>query len=340
MRHAMRATVRKQTGRGGPRLGAHMSIAGGVANAFLRGQQTGCDTIQIFTKNNNQWRAKPLTDQEIQTYREHRDSTGIWPVVAHDAYLINLASPKRDLYRKSLEALRIEVARAVALEIPLLIIHPGAHLGSGEAEGIRRVGEALNTILEGTKGSSLMICIETTAGQGSSLGHRFEHLAAIREGIAERDRVGVCLDTCHIFAAGYEIRGRRPYEQTMRQFDDVIGLEQIRCIHLNDSQRELGSRVDRHAHIGQGHIGVKGFRLLLNDPRFRHVPMILETPKGDDPIASDRHNLAVLRRLVRETRGDRSIDSRGGMARERHQCAYWAGSACLASLPDRSLQGR
>jgi deoxyribonuclease-4 len=281
-----------------------MSIAGGVGKALLRGQEIGCDTIQIFTKNNNQWRAKPLTDSEIRTYREHRDATGIWPVVAHDGYLINIASPKRDLYRKSLEALQTEVGRAAALEIPFLIIHPGAHLGSGEADGIQRIVEALNTICDGTKDSSVMICLETTAGQGSSLGYRFEHLAGIREGIMQRERVGVCVDTCHIFAAGYEIRGRKAYDETMRRLDEVIGLDQIACIHLNDSQRELGSRVDRHAHVGQGHIGLEGFRLLVNDPRFRHVPMILETPKGDDPIASDRHNLAVLRSLVKGRRDD------------------------------------
>ena len=299
--------VRRVRADGGPRFGAHMSIAGGVAQALLRGQQIGCDTIQIFTKNNNQWRAKPLTDQEIKTYRQHRDTTGIWPVVAHDGYLINLASPKRDLYRKSLEALGTEVGRAIALEIPLLIIHPGAHLGSGEVEGIQRVVEALNRILDGTKTSSLTIGVETTAGQGSSLGYRFEHLAAIREGVTQRGRVGVCLDTCHIFAAGYEIRGRKPYEQTIQQLEDIIGLDQVACIHLNDSQRELGSRVDRHAHIGQGAIGVEGFRLLVNDPRFRHVPMILETPKGDDPVGSDRRNLAILRSLVRRRRVDRQV---------------------------------
>ena len=299
MRRSKSADSQKRSHRGGPRFGAHMSIAGGVANALLRGQQSGCDTIQIFTKNNNQWRATPLTDREIRTYRENREMTGIWPVVAHDGYLINVASPKRDPYRKSLEALRIEVERAAALEIPYLIMHPGAHLGSGEAEGIQRIVEALDTILEGAKASPVTICLETTAGQGSSLGYRFEHLAAIREGIMHSERVGICLDTCHIFAAGYEIRTRKPYERTMRQLDDVIGLEHIKCIHLNDSQRELGSRVDRHAHIGQGHIGLEGFRLLANDPHLRHIPMILETPKGEDTVTTDRRNLTVLRRLVR-----------------------------------------
>ncbi len=279
-----------------------MSIAGGVAGALLRGQQTGCDTIQIFTKNNNQWRAKPLTEREIQAYHENRETTGIWPVVAHDGYLINPASPKKDLYRISLEALRIEVDRAAALEISSLIIHPGAHLGAGEADGIKRVVEALHMILESTRASAVTICLETTAGQGSSLGYRFEHLASIREGIKQKGRLGVCVDTCHIFAAGYEIRGRKAYEQTMRHLDDTIGIAHIKCIHLNDSQRELGSRVDRHAHIGQGQIGLEGFRLLVNDPRLRHIPMILETPKGDDPVATDRRNLAVLRSLVREQR--------------------------------------
>lgn len=276
-----------------------MSIAGGVDKALLRGQEVGCDTIQIFTKNNNQWQAKPLTDQEISNFHTSRAAMRIWPVVAHTGYLINVACPKKPLYRKSLEALRIEVQRAATLQIPYLVMHPGSHLGAGESEGIKRVVEALETIFEETKGSPVLICLETTAGQGSNLGYRFEHLAVIREGVKQKERVGVCVDTCHIFAAGYEIRGREVYEQTMRQLDDVIGLELVKCIHLNDSQRELGSRVDRHAHIGQGYIGLEGFRLLVNDPRLRHVPMILETPKGDDFVAADRHNLAVLRNLAR-----------------------------------------
>ncbi|MFQ5848069.1 MAG: deoxyribonuclease IV [Candidatus Methylomirabilales bacterium] len=299
MRHSKSADGHKWSRAGGPRLGAHMSIAGGVDKALLRGEQVGCDTIQIFTKNNNQWRAKPLTDQGIRTYREQRDATGIWPVIAHGGYLINIASPKRDLHRRSVEALRIEVGRATALEIPTLIIHPGAHLGRGEGEGIRKVIEGLNTILERTKTSPVTICLETTAGQGSSLGYCFEHLAAIRDGVSQTERLGVCVDTCHIFAAGYEIRGRRAYEETMRQLQGVIGLKHVRCIHLNDSQRALGSRVDRHAHIGRGEIGLAGFQLLVNDPRLRHIPMILETPKGEEPIAADRGNLAVLRSLIK-----------------------------------------
>lgn len=276
-----------------------MSIAGGVAKAVLRGYQIGCDTIQIFTKNNHQWRAKPLTDREIETYHHQRATTGIWPVVAHDSYLINVASPHRDVFRKSLNALRIEVERAAALEIPYLVMHPGAHVGAGEAEGIKRVVHALDLICDRTTGFPVGICLETTAGQGSSLGWRFEHLAAIREGVTQRERIAICIDTCHIFAAGYDIRHRKAYEHTMRHLDDVIGLQHLKCIHLNDSQRQLGSRVDRHAHIGRGHIGLAGFRHLLNDPRLRHVPMILETPKGNNPAAADRRNLAVLRSLVR-----------------------------------------
>lgn len=276
-----------------------MSIAGGVAKAVLRGYQIGCDTIQIFTKNNHQWRAKPLTDREIETYHHQRATTGIWPVVAHDSYLINVASPHRDVFRKSLDALRIEVERAAALEIPYLVMHPGAHVGTGEAEGIKRVVHALDLICDRTTGFPVGICLETTAGQGSSLGWRFEHLAAIRGGVTQRERIAICIDTCHIFAAGYDIRHRKAYEHTMRHLDDVIGLQHLKCIHLNDSQRQLGSRVDRHAHIGRGHIGLAGFRHLLNDPRLRHVPMILETPKGNNPAAADRRNLAVLRSLVR-----------------------------------------
>lgn len=299
MRHTTRTGRGKPAWRRGPRLGAHMSIAGGVAKAVLRGYQIGCDTIQIFTKNNHQWRAKPLTDREIETYHHQRATTGIWPVVAHDSYLINVASPHRDVFRKSLDALRIEVERAAALEIPYLVMHPGAHVGTGEAEGIKRVVHALDLICDRTTGFPVGICLETTAGQGSSLGWRFEHLAAIRGGVTQRERIAICIDTCHIFAAGYDIRHRKAYEHTMRHLDDVIGLQHLKYIHLNDSQRQLGSRVDRHAHIGRGHIGLAGFRHLLNDPRLRHVPMILETPKGNNPAAADRRNLAVLRSLVR-----------------------------------------
>jgi deoxyribonuclease-4 len=284
-------------------MGAHMSIAGGVDKALLRGEEVGCDAMQIFTKNNNQWRAAPLTERVIEAYKTNRRQAGIDPILAHGSYLINIASPEKDLYRKSLEALRIEVARAAVLEIPYLIIHPGAHLGSGEAEGIKRIVEALETILEAPQASALMICLETTAGQGSSLGYRFEHLAAIRGGVTRRERVGICVDTCHIFAAGYEIRNRKAYEETMRQLDSVIGLDHVKSIHLNDSRRELGSRVDRHAHIGRGQIGLEGFRFLVNDPRLRHIPMILETPKGEDPVAADRRNLAVLRRLISRSSG-------------------------------------
>ena len=291
--------MRQATPPAGPRLGAHMSIAGGVDKALLRGEEVGCDAMQIFTKNNNQWRAAPLTERVIEAYKTNRRRAGIDPILAHDSYLINIASPEKDLYRRSLEALRIEVARAAVLEIPYLVIHPGAHLGSGEAEGIKRIVEALETVLEGPQASPVMICLETTAGQGSSLGYRFEHLAAIRGGVTRQERVGICVDTCHIFAAGYEIRSQKAYEETMRQLHSLIGLDHVTCVHLNDSRRELGSRVDRHAHIGQGQIGLEGFRLLINDPRLQHIPMILETPKGEDPVAADRRNLAILRRLVR-----------------------------------------
>ena len=288
----------KRSEHGGPRLGAHMSIAGGVDKAFLRGEEIGCETMQIFTKNNNQWRAKSLTAREIEAYKTNRQKTRIGPILAHDSYLINIACPKKDLYKRSLEALRIEMERSHALEIPYLVMHPGAHLGTGEEEGIQRVVEALNTLFDQTKDLPVMICLETTAGQGSSLGYRFEHLAAIREEVEDKGRVGICLDTCHIFAAGYDIRGREPYEKTLQAFDRVVGLDHLKCIHLNDSMRELGGRVDRHAHIGQGHIGLAGFRLFVNDPRLRHLPMILETPKGDDPVATDRRNLAILRSLI------------------------------------------
>jgi deoxyribonuclease-4 len=280
-----------------------MSIAGGLDKAPLRGKQAGCDTIQVFTKSNRQWRAKRISDQEIEAFKANLAATGIGPVVAHDCYLVNLAAPRRAVWKKSVAAFRVELERAERLGIPYLVTHPGSHVGAGEAEGLRRVTEALNALLAALPGAGVRILLETTAGQGSSLGHRFEELAAILAGVEQADRVGVCLDTCHVFAAGYDIRTPDGYRKTIKDLDACLGLRRVQAIHLNDSKGGLGSRVDRHEHIGEGRLGLAPFRRLLNDPALRGVPMILETPKDDDFVAADRRNLARLRRLLNGRHG-------------------------------------
>jgi deoxyribonuclease-4 len=280
-----------------------MSIAGGLDRAPLRGKQVGCDTIQVFTKSNRQWRAKRISDQEVEAFKANLAATGIGPVVAHDCYLVNLAAPRRAVWKKSVAAFRVELEGAERLGIPYLVTHPGSHAGAGEAEGMRRVAEALNVLHAALPGAGVRILLETTAGQGSSLGHRFEQLAAILAGVDQADRVGVCLDTCHVFAAGYDIRTRDGYRKTVEDLDACLGLRRLQAIHLNDSKGGLGSRVDRHEHIGEGRLGLAPFRRLLNDPRLRRVPMILETPKDDDFVAADRRNLARLRRLLNGRHG-------------------------------------
>jgi deoxyribonuclease-4 len=277
-----------------------MSIAGGLDRAPLRGEQVGCDTIQIFTKSNRQWRAKRLDDREVEAFKANLAATGIRPVVAHDCYLVNLAAPRQAVWKRSVGAFREELERAERLGIPYLVTHPGSHAGAGEAEGIRRVAEALNLLHAALPGFRVQTLLETTAGQGSSLGYRFEQLAAILARVEAANRVGICLDTCHVFAAGYDIRTPETYRKTLEEFAACLGLERMRAIHLNDSRGDLGSRVDRHEHIGEGQLGLASFRHLVNDPRLRHVPMILETPKDDDFVRADRRNLSRLRRLLRE----------------------------------------
>jgi len=282
------------------RLGAHMSIGGGIWKALERGKELGCDTVQIFTKNARSWRAKPLSQEEVALFRRTQQSTGIEPVVAHDTYLINLASPKDDLYEKSIEALQTELERAQALGIPYMVMHPGAHMGSGEEEGLYRIARALNLIHQRAPDLKVMVLLETTAGQETNLGWRFEHLARIIEMLEEDWRVGVCFDTCHVFAAGYDICSDDGYRRTFEEFDEVIGLERLKVIHLNDSKAPCGSRIDRHEHIGRGKIGLEAFRRLLTDDRFAEVPFIIETPKGQSPQGEDwdRVNLRLLRSLL------------------------------------------
>jgi deoxyribonuclease IV len=280
------------------KLGAHMSISGGLHKAFGLGERAGCDTIQIFSKNQQQWRAKPLIDQEIASFKAEQLRSGLGPLIVHDSYLINLASPKDELWEKSIAAFAEELERCAALGIPYLVTHPGAHTGAGEQAGLQREADAINRLFEQGVGGDTMVLLETTAGQGSCLGYRFEHLARLIELIGRDERLGVCVDTCHLLAAGYDIRTPEVYDATFAEFDRVVGIDRIKAIHLNDSQKDLGSRVDRHAHIGEGCIGLEGFRALVNDQRFAELPMILETPKGED-LAEDIANLATLRGLVR-----------------------------------------
>jgi deoxyribonuclease-4 len=277
-------------------VGAHMSIAGGAHRAFERGTSAGCRVLQIFLKNSNQWKGKLLTDQDRAQFREARIQSGIGPVVAHSSYLINLASPDEALYKKSLEAFVEEMWRADSLEVPCVILHPGAHMGAGEEFGIERAAYALGLALRRVP-PPVKILLETTAGQGSSLGHKFEHLAAILKKVRASDRMGICLDTCHIFAAGYDIRTEAAYRKTMTEFDRIVGVDRIQALHFNDCKKDLGCRVDRHTHIGKGFIGLEAFRCLVNDRRFALIPKILETPKGPD-LEEDRMNLATLRSLA------------------------------------------
>jgi len=275
-------------------LGAHMSVAGGLHLAIERGVQTGCDAIQIFTRNSNQWAAKPIAAEEALAFQSARMRSGFAAVVAHGSYLINLASPDPALRRRSIEAFSRELGRCERLGLDALIAHPGAHMGAGEAQGVRRVARALDRILSSRPDGRVAVLLETTAGQGTSIGHRFEHLRDIIGGMESSDRVGVCIDTCHIFAAGYDLRTPTAYADVMERLDRVVGLRKVRAFHLNDCVKDLGCRVDRHEHIGKGFIGLAGFRSLMNDSRFDSVPMFLETPKGAD-CAEDRVNLAVLR---------------------------------------------
>ena len=280
-------------------LGAHMSMIGGVWTAVERAALIGCTTFQMFVKNNNQWRGKPLAEDEIITYKELRSKARIGPVIAHSTYLINLCAIEPRLLKKSREAFQDELNRCAQLNIDGLNVHPGAHRGAGESEGIKRIAESLNISHERTPGIHVKTILETTAGQGTSVGHRFEQLRMIIDLVEEKDRMGVCIDTCHVFAAGYDLGTDKGYERTFNEFRDVIGFQRLAAFHMNDSKRECGSHIDRHEHIGKGMIGTRGFSLLMNDERFRRVPKILETPKGPE-MAEDIENMNVLKNLMRK----------------------------------------
>jgi deoxyribonuclease-4 len=308
-----------------PLLGAHMSIAGGLHKAVEAAAALGMETVQIFThspsqwavkpvtpaakelhrdgksltKNNNQWRAKSLSEEDIRRFKESLAQHGICHPISHDSYLINLASPDRVLWKRSIDAFVVELVRAEQLGIPYVVTHPGAFVDSTEAAGLKRVVRGLDEAFRQTRGFEVGCLLETTAGQGTSLGWRFEQIATILGRVKAPERVGVCFDTCHVFAAGYPLATAREYKATWAAFDSIIGISTLRAFHLNDSQKPLGSRVDRHARIGHGQLGLEPFRRLMNDRRFRHIPMYLETPKGTvDGEDLDVVNLRALRSLV------------------------------------------
>lgn len=290
-----------------PRLGAHMSIAGGLPRAVDRAQASRCDALQIFTKSAGQWRARALPSEEIALFRRRVEESGIHPVVAHNSYLINLAAATAGLREQSIAALGEEMDRAEALGLDGLVMHPGSYTTGTEADGLRLIADALAVLLRARPGARTMILLEHTAGQGTNLGHRFEHLASIIERLDGSPRVGVCLDTCHLLTAGFDLCSETGYEETFREFDRVVGLDRIKAFHLNDSKRPCGSRVDRHEHIGKGCLGLEPFRRLLNDRRFADLPMLLETPKLETAASRrrsdvdpwDARNLRTLRKLIR-----------------------------------------
>jgi deoxyribonuclease-4 len=284
-----------------------MSIAGGCDRAVWAAHAARCETVQLFTKNNNQWKAPLLSDEHVAAFRAALAQTGIVDPVAHTSYLINLGSPDDAVWRKSIEAMTIEVERCGRLGIADLVVHPGAHMGQGEKAGLARVARGLDEVYRRTKGLVVSIDLETTAGQGTNLGYRFEHLRDILKRVKHSERLGVCADTCHIFAAGYSLGTAEEYDEMVDRLDRSVGLKRLRVWHVNDSRRDCGSRVDRHAAIGAGRMGLEPFRYLVNDPRFRDLPMILETPKGiEDGEDLDVRNLRVLRTLVRPPRASRS----------------------------------
>ena len=291
-----------------PRLGAHLSISGGLPRAVDRAVASRCEALQIFTKSAGQWRARVIPDDEMVLFRRRVADTGIHPVIAHNSYLINIAAAAPALREQSLAALLEEYDRADALGLQGLVMHPGSFTTSTESEGLRLIASGLRALLRTRRRAAPLVLLEHTAGQGTNLGHRFEHLATIIEGLDGSVRVGVCLDTCHLLAAGYDICSEEGYVQTFREFDRLVGLDRLKAFHLNDSKKPCGSRVDRHEHIGKGCLGLEPFRRILTDPRFTGLPMLLETPKLDTPESRrrsdldpwDARNLRTLRRLMRK----------------------------------------
>ena len=276
-------------------LGAHVSISGGIELAIQRGAEIGCTSIQIFTKNQRQWKTPELETHVIKKYQREYEKSSLRTIIAHDSYLINLANPDISGWEKSCSAFIEEMQRAEKLNIPYLVFHPGAHKGAGVHFGINKIAESINYIHKKCPQFKLKILLETTSGQGTALGNSFEQLKEIINSVEESDRIGVCIDTCHIFTAGYDIRSKTEYEKTFEHFDKVVGLNKVYAIHLNDSKRDLASRIDRHEHIGKGYIGLETFRILMNDKRFSNIPKILETP-GD--LEDGKENMQLLLSLI------------------------------------------
>lgn len=282
-----------------PLLGTHMSIAGGYYKAVEEAARCTCDCVQIFTKNNNQWRAKAIIEGEANQFQDKLRELKISHPLSHASYLINLASPDETLWQKSVEGMVVELERAAQLGIPYVVVHPGSHTTASEEEGIANVARGIDLVHQLRPQIASRVLLEITAGQGTNLGWKFSQLAAILAQVQEADRVGICFDTCHAFAAGYDLSDPAVYQAMWREFDELLGLDRLKAIHLNDSKRELGSRIDRHEHIGQGKIGLAGFRHLLNDRRLSSVPMYLETPKEDpEEEPWDVVNLRTLRELA------------------------------------------
>ncbi|MBR56201.1 deoxyribonuclease IV [Candidatus Poribacteria bacterium] len=273
-------------------LGAHVSVAGGLHKAFSNGHKLGCDAIQIFVTNPNRWSGSALSSEQVESFRKTHKQTNIQQVIVHDIHLTNLASPKAETQDKSIQAFAWQLGLVEQLGLEYFVTHLGSHLGAGEPEGLGVLSQSLNHILDESR--SVTVLLETTAGQGRNLGYRFEHLQQIISQSSQPDRLGVCFDTCHVFAAGYDLRTEEDYYRTFNQFDQIVGLSQIKAFHLNDAKSGFGSRVDRHDHIGQGNIGLTAFELLVNDPRFQGRPMIIETPEMNK--MHDR-NLKTLRQL-------------------------------------------
>lgn len=278
-------------------VGAHTSAAGGVQNALYEGQEIGASTVQLFTSNQKQWNGRTFSEEEITLWEKALDETGIQEVMSHDSYLINLGSPDPEILRKSRAAFRLEIERCHQLKIPYLNFHPGAATSSSEEECIQTIIDSLLEMEELAAKGKTRLLLETTAGQGTSVGHRFEQIAAILQGTHRKIPIGVCIDTCHIFVAGYDIRTPAAWEHTLKEFEAIIGLKHLYTFHVNDSQKDLGSRVDRHAALGEGKIGLEAFHFLMASPKTRHLPKYLETPEGP---AGWKKEIALLREYAKE----------------------------------------
>jgi len=286
------------------RIGVHVSIAGGIERAPERARALRCESVQVFTKSNLQWAAAPVRAAQYEEFRSRCAEVGLGPNIGHACYLLNLATPDSAAFDRSIRTLVLEYRRAHRMRLSCLVLHPGAHLGTGEQQGLRRIAHGLRRVLAQARTSTVKLALETTSGAGTALGWRFEHLAQIIDRVGHTERLGVCFDLCHVFAAGYDLRTRPAYRSTMRQFDQVIGLDRICAFHFNDSKGELSSRLDRHQHIGHGNLGEAPFRFVLRDRRFRRVPAILETPKH---MRGKTHWDAINLRTLRRLRGDRAV---------------------------------